>query len=411
MIKKSEIIWNTLGSFVESLLSAVLLMFCTRLNGTEIAGMFSISFATATILNAIGDFGIRIYQVTDTKRKYKFEDYLLSRIIVVTLMMIIGIIFIVLTGYATEKLWICVSLILFKVIDNLSETYQGEFQLRNRLDLGGKSMVIRVSTSLFMFFVVDVFTKNIIISCITLLITNLILFMLWDVRIFNKFGKIKININKDNIKAILKECIPLAISTILSLYIINATKYAIDNFGDYTMQTYFNVIYMPTFVINLVSAFVIKPFLKPFGDLWNNRENKKFIQSIIIIIAILAGATLCIDIACLIIGVPVLSFIYGIDLLPYKLEMILLVISGFFYAASTVILYALSTIRKQKLATVSYIITAIIAFIVSNIFVNKFGMMGAVYSNMITTISLFILLTIFFGNELYNSNGSFTAKY
>lgn len=71
MVNKSEIIWNTLGSFVESLLSAVLLMFCTRLNGTEIAGMFSISFATATILNAIGDFGIRIYQVTDTKRDRK----------------------------------------------------------------------------------------------------------------------------------------------------------------------------------------------------------------------------------------------------------------------------------------------------------------------------------------------------
>ena len=30
MVNKSEIIWNTLGSFVESLLSAVLLMFCTE---------------------------------------------------------------------------------------------------------------------------------------------------------------------------------------------------------------------------------------------------------------------------------------------------------------------------------------------------------------------------------------------
>ena len=338
---------------------------------------------------------------TDTNRKYKFEDYLLSRIIVVAFMTIIGIIFIIATGYTSEKLWICVSLIIFKVIDNLSETYQGEFQLRNRLDLGGKSMVIRVSTSLLMFFVVDMITKNIIMSCIALVATNLILFMLWDIRIFRKFEKIKISFNKDNIKGILKECLPLAISTMLSLYIINATKYAIDNFGDYTMQTYFNVIYMPTFVINLVSAFVIKPFLKPFGDLWNNKENKKFIKSIAMIIVILAGATLCIDIACLILGVPVLSFIYGIDLSPYKLEMILLVISGFFYAASTVMLYALSTIRKQKLATISYIITAIIALIVSNIFVNRFGMMGAVWSNMVTTVSLFVLLILFFGYELH----------
>ena len=389
MVKKSEIIWNTLGSFVESLLSAVLLMFCTRLNGTEIAGMFSISFATATILNAIGDFGIRIYQVTDTNRKYKFGDYLLARVFVVITMVIIGILFVNISGYTAEKLWICIALIMFKVIDNLSETYQGEFQLRNRLDLGGKSMVIRVSSSLIVFFITDVITKNVIFSCITFVLTNLTLFLLWDVRILSKFQKLEIKYDKNNIKEILLDCLPLAISTGLSLYIINATKYAIDNFGDYTMQTYFNVIYMPTFVINLVSAFVIKPFLKPFGDLWNSKEYLKFIKSISLIILILAGATICIDIACALLGVPVLSFIYGIDLSPYKIEMLLLVISGFFYASATVMLYALSTIRKQKLTTIAYIITSVIALISSNICVNKWQMKGAIVSNMITTVTLF----------------------
>ena len=403
MVKKSEIIWNTLGSFVESLLSAVLLMFCTRLNGTEIAGMFSISFATATILNAIGDFGIRIYQVTDTNRKYKFGDYLLARVFVVITMVIIGILFVNISGYTAEKLWICIALIMFKVIDNLSETYQGEFQLRNRLDLGGKSMVIRVSSSLIVFFITDVITKNVIFSCITFVLTNLTLFLLWDVRILSKFQKLEIKYDKNNIKEILLDCLPLAISTGLSLYIINATKYAIDNFGDYTMQTYFNVIYMPTFVINLVSAFVIKPFLKPFGDLWNSKEYLKFIKSISLIILILAGATICIDIACALLGVPVLSFIYGIDLSPYKMEMILLVISGFFYASATVMLYALSTIRKQKLTTIAYIITSLIALIASNICVNKWQMKGAIVSNMITTVTLFVLLVIFFLYELKKS--------
>ncbi len=400
MVKKSEIIWNTLGSFVESLLSAILLMFCTRLNGTEIAGMFSISFATATILNAIGDFGIRIYQVTDTNRKYKFGDYLLAKIIAVVGMVIIGIAFVILSGYTAEKLWICISLIIFKVIDNLSETYQGEFQLRDRLDLGGKSMVIRVSSSLLMFFIIDLMTKNVIISCITLVITNLLLFLLWDVRILSKFKEIEIEFNKIHIKEILIECFPLAISTCLSLYIINATKYAIDNFGDYTMQTYFNVIYMPTFVINLVSAFVIKPFLKPFGYLWNSREYLKFVKSIGFIILVLAVATVGIDIACALLGVPVLSFIYGIDLAPYKVEMILLVVSGFFYASATVMLYALSTIRKQKLTTLAYIITSALTLVVSNICVHKWQMQGAIISNMITTITLFALLTVFLAVEL-----------
>ena len=55
MVKKSEVIWNSISSVVSSMLSAVLLLFCTRINGTVAAGIFSIAFATSVILIAIGD--------------------------------------------------------------------------------------------------------------------------------------------------------------------------------------------------------------------------------------------------------------------------------------------------------------------------------------------------------------------
>ena len=83
MIKKSEFAWNMLGSFVYAMFSAIILAFCTRINGLEIAGIFSIAYATSCILNSIGDFGIRVFQVTDTNRKYKFSSYLSARIIAI----------------------------------------------------------------------------------------------------------------------------------------------------------------------------------------------------------------------------------------------------------------------------------------------------------------------------------------
>ena len=46
MIKKSEFAWNMLGSFVYAMFSAIILAFCTRINGLEIAGIFSIAYAT-----------------------------------------------------------------------------------------------------------------------------------------------------------------------------------------------------------------------------------------------------------------------------------------------------------------------------------------------------------------------------
>lgn len=145
MIKKKEFVWNTIGSIVFSVFSAIILMICTRLNGVEIAGIYSICYATSCILNAIGDMGIRIVQVTDVAREYQYEDYFFSRIMALGMMLILAIGFACITGYSGEKLFIFVVLILMRVLDNVSETFQAEFQLNDRLDLARK--VIAISKS------------------------------------------------------------------------------------------------------------------------------------------------------------------------------------------------------------------------------------------------------------------------
>ena len=396
MIKKKEFIWNTIGSLISSLLNAIILAFCTRLNGIEIAGMFSISYATACILNSIGDFGIRIYQVTDTERKNSFSEYLVTRLIAVALMVIIGVAFVLITGYRKEKLWICILLIAFRAIENISESYQAEFQLNGRLELGGKTIVYRNIAGLVAFFILDKITKNIIVSLIGLVMANLIIFMLYDLKLIKKFTKVNLKVNKAEIKKILKECLPLAISTLISMYVINAVKYAIDNSGDYTMQTYFNILYMPTFVINLVSIFIIKPFLKPFGDYWNGREYKKFVKIILGIVGVLAAATICVEIGCYILGIPFLNLLYGVDLSQYKIHLLLLILSGFLYASANVFFNALGTMRKQKLTTVTYILTAIFALTVPAKLVEKYSMTGAVLSCIMVMGMLFVFMAIFF---------------
>lgn len=396
MIKKREFIWNTIGSFISSILNAIILAFCTRLNGIEIAGMFSISYATACVLNSIGDFGLRIYQTTDTNRKNSFSEYLVTRFIAVALMVIIGVVFIFATGYRQEKLYICLLLIAFRAIENISESYQAEFQLNGRLELGGKTIVYRNLAGLAAFFILDYCTKNIIISMIGLVLANLIIFIFYDLQHIKKFTEVKFKVNKKEIIKILKDCLPLAISTLISMYVINAVKYAIDASGDYTMQTYFNIIYMPTFVINLVSIFIIKPFLKPFGDCWNGKEYKKFVKMILIIIGVLALATLCVEIGCYILGIPFLNLLYGVELGEYKMHLLLLILSGFLYASANVLFNALGTMRKQKLTTVTYILTAVFALIAPSRLVAKYSMTGAVISCLTIMGLLFIFMAIFF---------------
>lgn len=396
MKNKVGFIWNTMGSLVYSFFNAIVLVFCTRLNGTEIAGIFSICYATGCILNAIGDMGIRIYQVTDTNRKYKINDYLFARIIAIGLMVLAGMVFVIISGYSNLKLFICIILILIRVVDNFSETFQAEFQLNNRLDQAGKALFYRNSLEVLAFAVVDAITKNIYFSFGAMLVMSVVLVLIYDYRITNKVSKIKFDFNWENIKIILRECIPLGISTLISMYVINAVKYAIDKYGDNTMQTYFSVLYMPTFVINLISIIIMKPLLKPFGEFWNGNEQRKFLKMVFLIICVLTIATIIIEIAAIILGLPILNFIYNIDLSKYKTELVLLILSGLFYAASTVIFYALGTIRRQKYVTIAYIISAGFAMTISNTLVRKYQILGSTISSVLIMIVLFISLLVLF---------------
>ena len=403
MIKKREFIWNTIGSLISSVLNAIILAFCTRLNGIEIAGMFSISYATASILDSVGNFGLRIYQTTDTERKNTFSEYLIARLFAVTIMVMVGIIFVIVTGYTEEKLYICILLILFRAIENISETYQAEFQLNGRLELGGKTIIYRNIIGLIVFFILDYITRNIILSLIGFLITNIIIFAVYDARLIKKFTKISFKVNKENVIKVIKECIPLAVSTLISMYVINAVKYAIDKSGDYTMQTYFNILYMPTFIINMLSIFIIKPFLKPFGEYWNEKKYKKFVKIILAIVGILALATICAEIGAYIVGIPILNLLYGVDLGDYKIHLMLLIFSGFLYACTNVLFNALGTMRAQKLTTIAYTVVSIFALFVPEKLVELYGMTGASISCIIIMNLLFICMVTFF-IHVYISN-------
>lgn len=394
MVRKSEFIWNSIASFVASMLNAVLLLFCTRINGTDMAGMFSISFATSVILNAIGDYGIRIYQVTDSERKYQFGEYIALRIVVVAIMVMVAIGFVLMSGYDTTKLVITLLLVLFRVIDNLSETYQGEFQVQGRLDLGGKSVVIRNGLAILMFLVADILTKNMMISCVVLFLSNLLLFLLFDKRCIKKFNQDKIIFTKDIVFSMLKECFPVFVSTILSLYLTNAVKYAIDRVSTYEMQTYYNIIYLPTFTINLASIFIIKPMLKVLGDIWNEKKYQEMLKVITKISGLILVVTLLIEIVCFAIGTQLLSFVYGVELNQYRVDLCLLVLSGGLYALTVLFLYILTTMREQKKATIGYLVTSIFALVIPNLFVQKYGMIGASLSNLLITFLLLVFLVI-----------------
>lgn len=396
MIKKSELIWNAIASVSASLLSMALLFIVTRVNGVDTAGMFSIVFATATVLNAIADFGMRVYQVTDSSRQHSFGIYLSSRIIVNIIMILCGILFVLISGYDREKAFVCLGLVAFRFVDGLSETYQGEFQLNGRLDIAGKSVFFRMLFSILTFAVVNILTKNIVAATLAMFLANMLIWLLYDVRLIEAYTKRQAAFCKKEIGLVIKDCFPLFLSTFLNNYIINAPKYAIDRLLTYDMQTYFNIIYMPTFIINLMSIFVLKPLLRSLGELWNDKKRKAFIAVVSRMILAICILTAFVEAVCYVIGIPLLNFIYNVKLKAYKTDLMILVVAGGLSALSVVLFYALTTMRAQKLSMVAYVAAALCGLALPGVLVREYAVRGAAISSVVIMLLqtgiLFIML-------------------
>ena len=140
----------------------------------------------------------------------------------------------------------------------------------------------------------------------------------------------------------------------------------------------------------------MKPFIKyPGGKI------KEFTRTIVILILLIVILTILVEVVCFFIGIPILNLIYGVNLNEYKIDLLILVLSGCFYAISILMLSVSTTIRKQKVTTYIYIISSIVALIVPKMLIKGMGMRGASISNVIITIALAVLLSLVYIKEAY----------
>ena len=393
---KKDYIWNTLGSIVFAISFPLLTIIVTRIQGAENAGMFSIAFATAQMLMIIGNYAVRAYQVSDIKDRYSFSEYQIQRYISCLLMMIFSIGYSLWRGYQGKFFVLVVMLCFFKMIDALADVYESELQRKNFLYKAGISIFWRTLSSIIIFAAILVFTKDMMIATMSMCTISIMFLILFAVIPIKKMERQKEKISIKSILEIFIQCFPLFLSLFLLGYINNSPKYALEGIMAYEYQTYFNALYFPSQVIYMFTGFVFKPMLLQMAEYWNNgqRENlvlliKKVLSFIVLLTAV--GMFLM-----YVLGIPILSFIFGINLKDYRGQAVSMLIAGGLIAIVNFMYHILTVMRKQNILMVIYIIVYIISLILPIRMVKIGGMWGACSSYILLLGMLVVLLIIGF---------------
>lgn len=394
---KKAFLWNMIGSTSYSASSFLYLLVVTRLCGVELAGFFSLSYATAQLLLTVGRYGMRTYQATDLNQKYLFSEYGVSRIISCVMMFLFGVIY---SGFSFKGEYIVISsfVILMKVIDAVEDVYHGNFQQKYHVETMGKMLAVRNIYSAVFFTVILFVTRSLMVTCVATSVTSLVLCILvnqfFTHRYLHGMEEGKGEFCWQHVWQLWKICTPLFVGTFLSLLLYNIPKYAMANVMSDEYQTYYSILFMPSFVITLMCEFVFKPMITTIAQLWWEDDVRGFTLYVLRILGIVFGCCAAIVVGGHLLGRTLLELIYGVDLSPYKLHFIVLLVGGGICSGVYMIYNILIAIRKGGCIIVVYAIAAALTILPARWMVESWGIMGAALNYLYSCLILFVIFTV-----------------
>lgn len=392
---KYKYIWFTMGTACFALATLVMTIVISRLLGETQAGMFSVGLSIAQWLVTIAYFEIRTFQVTDVRNEYSFKYYLTLRILMCIITFLASIVYVVFNNYDIQKVIIILLVCLYKISDSIADTFEGEFQKEDRIDISGKSEFYRVFFSILVLVIAVAVSKNLILSLIIMNVVAYGMIVLLDISIAVKRVSVRMTGDMKRLWKLVKMCIPLAVSTFLSTYIINSSKLSVDRVLGDEAQLYYTAVFMPNMVINLFSGIIFKPMQTAMAVNYYEKKYKNFWHIISKMILIITGFTFVCEVGAYVLGIPVLSWLYGVNLKEYKLTLLLLLLCGGINAINIIFYYVLAIMRKQKYMTILYIIVCLVSFLIMDTMTGKMELMGASLGYLILVSLLAALLLVY----------------
>ena len=380
---KRTYIWTVLAGSVYAGSSFLMSMFTSKCIGVAEAGILALALTIGNQLVTIGFYNIRTFQVSDVTEKYTFSDYCFLRV----------------DSHRGVKLAAISFAILFRAIEAVSDLLEGRYQQKGRYDVACKGVFVKVLSYLAAFLITLFITKNIAIALGALAVTYLIVLCIVDSRLIGRFGGVSFHTTFMRQKGLLLEGLPLFVNAFLNAYIINASKYALDKYYDSETLGIFNVLYMMAFVVNMFASFVLKPIISVLAEKYVKQDISGFVKLVVRqIVVILLVTSVCIAGAWLL-GVPVLGFLFGVDLTNYKGALCVVLISGGFTALYQLLQYGIIIMRHQYSTFVCCGLTVVLTYLVTPVLTKRYAVMGASASY---TISIGFMSALFLGFFIYH---------
>lgn len=390
-------IWNAIGLTFNAFNSLFFLIATKYINGMNIAGIFTYAFSLCCLFYFLSTYYNRTFQVADYNGKYTFNQYLTNRLITTLISLLLIALFAIISGFDFFKINVIILIMIFRSLESISDCYYAEMQKKEQLYKVGISLTVKAIMGLLLFVIIDILTNNIFISIFGIIVVNLIIFIFYDYKNCD-IDKYKWDCSK--FKFLIIETFPVFIFSFLSVYLANCEKYVMTYFLNNEMQTIFGILIMPATMLSLVGSYLIMPFITDLTNKAKKKDYLAFNKNSLTIIEILLICSLFALICCNFIGIPFLNLVYSINLAAYKNALLIIILAAILNAVVMILSNLLTILDENKSQSIVYLISSILATIISIILISKYQIEGAAIAYLISMIVNLILYTLLYFYKL-----------
>lgn len=378
-----------IGTTLNTFNSMFFMIIITRINGTEQAGIFTLLFSVACLLYNIGIYSGRTFQVTDQTKKYNETEYFINRLITVFLMLLAGVIYCCFKRLDKYRLILVMLLTLMKALEALADCLYGIMQKNEKLYKSGISLTVKALGSLIIVMLINLYFKNIILSFIIVDLFCFIVTIAYDFMSVKEYFSSHFSFKKSLF--LLGSGFYAFAYFFLNIYLSNAPKYALDGNVTSSEQALFSIILMPATLISLCAVYLLQPYINRLSIFYLENKISEFRKAMRLITLGIIGIGFVGFIGATILGIPVLNFVYNVDLSNYLRSLQLIIVGGTLYAIVTILSTALTTFRNTKIQFYIYLIVSLIILFISSYLVHVFGVYGGAYIYILSTILELVL--------------------
>lgn len=388
---KNNIIWNSSGSFVYLFFQWLISYLVVILLGFNDAGIFSLAISISSVAFAFAIYGVRGYQVSDVKRKYSDKSYIIARIATSLISLIGCLVFLNVYHYSFYTTLCIVVYLMFKISEAYVDVYHGIIQRGMRMDYIGKSFIIRGVVSNLLFIGSMILTQNLLISIVVLAVSSSILIFIYDRKKAKAFRSDPDTTSVKMVLALLIECLPLAIYTLVSNLVISLPRISLEDIRGTEVLGIYASVAIPAAIIQVVAGYIFSPMLTVFAEYISSKNfkafNTLFLKTVAYIVlfsfAMILGGTLF--------GEFGLMLLFGDKIINYTYLFIPILVISSLTALTWFIGLLLTVLREFR----GLIIASVVAFLTclfgSAWFIELYGINGA---SLILIIALLLQIGI-----------------